>query len=147
MLNPARPYWDLAVYQTSAAEQLSPTFCLLTDRVASIPSPSNRLGQDPQLLASYFNVYDATSKGSAPLGNFVVANFSPTGIQGNYGIAPTSPAVASGSVIPPGTPTDFAGNPRSSLVDIGALQATSTFQPGRALSRQFRGPTSFRSNP
>ena len=117
------PYWDLGVYGTSTPEDLSPTSSLLTDGVGAIADPSNLIAMDPQFATAYFNDYQATSKGAA-LGNFVVATFTPNGIQGDYHIAPTSPAVGAGSNLPgePLQASDYDGDHRPARVDVGADQ-------------------------
>lgn len=125
---PGTGYWDFAVYGPLAVPTpppgpltLSPSFSFLTDGVGATASATNRVGVDPLFLAPYFNVYQATSKGAA-LGNFVVATFSPNGVQGDYHVPPSSPVAAAGSAIPPGTTTDFDHENRLSPVDVGADQ-------------------------
>ncbi len=117
---PGTPYWDLAVYDTP--QLMSPTYSILTDGIgANTAVPPNLIGTDPLFLSQYFNDYLATSKGAA-LGNFVVATFTPNGIQGNYHIQTTSPAVGAGIASPLLT-TDYDGDSRlGGPVDIGADQ-------------------------
>jgi hypothetical protein len=127
-----RTYWDLAVYglatspaptTCSSTTCLSPTYSILTDGVGANASSTNKAGAaaDPLFLAPYLNIYQATSKGAA-LGNFVVATFTPNGIQGDYHIAGNSPAIGSGSGIQPGSERDVDKQCRASPVDIGADQ-------------------------
>jgi hypothetical protein len=140
-----RTYWDLAVYGLAgqpASATCSPTTCMtltnsiLTDGVGANPnapdcaltSSCNLVGANPLFIAPYLNVYQATSKGAA-LGNFVVATFTPNGIQGDYHIGGGSPAVRAGSAIPPGTTKDVDGQSRASPVDIGADQITIPLAP------------------
>ncbi len=119
--SPGRTYWDLAVYQTASPVTMSPTYSMLTDGVGATASATNLVGLDPQFVSTYFNVYQASSKGAA-LGNFVVATFTPNGLVGNYHIQASSPAIGKGSAIPPASTTDVDGQPRTAPVDIGADQ-------------------------
>lgn len=128
------PYWDMAVYGMPTITLMSPTYSLLTDGIGAVPDASNLLGLtagvDPQFVAPYLNVYEATSKGAA-LGNFVTATFTPNGLRGDYHVALTSSAidnggssVFSGSAHPTLLATDFDGRPRplGVAVDIGASE-------------------------
>jgi hypothetical protein len=133
-------YWDFAVYGVTGT--LSPTFSMLTNGIGAIPSSTNIIGEDPRFLGSCeppyappqdaamvgscFNVYQSTSKGSG-FGNYVVATFTPNGVQGNYHINPNnpnpSPAIAAGSgLLYSLQSNDFDGDPRMAPVDIGADQ-------------------------
>jgi hypothetical protein len=130
--SPGRPIWDMAVYGTSVSRTLSPSFSIMTLPAATdafTPNATDRVGTDPLFVAPYFNVYQATSAGAA-LGNFVVATFTPNGIQGNYHVQAGSAAVGWGS-IPAATPTDYdkqnrvvhpPGRPGTGGSDIGADQ-------------------------
>lgn len=120
---PAGGYWDLAVYGTATPQTMSPTYSLLTTGIGATPSVTNILGLDPQFLNPYFNIYQATSKGSA-LGNFVVATFTPNGIQGDYHINIKN---AGSSILKPLQNKDYDGDSRrssnlSTRIDIGADQ-------------------------
>jgi hypothetical protein len=129
LVPPGRTYWDLAVYPNgpglppATPQTLSPTYSLLTDGVGATADATNLVGADPLFTAPYFNVYQATSVG-ASVGNFVVTMFSPNGIQGNYGPQASSPVIHAGSLIPPGTPTDYYQTLRVAPVDIGAIQVS-----------------------
>lgn len=133
-------YWDLAVYGAAPGATLSPTYSILTNGIGATPSATDLIGAKPRFLGdcsppyappqaasgvgSCFNVYEATSKGTA-LGNFVTAIFSPVGIQGDYHIDPvTSPAIGQGSaILYDPQDEDIEGDTRSAPVDIGADQA------------------------
>jgi hypothetical protein len=111
----------MTVAGTTTPRTLSPTYSLLTDGVGATSSTTNVVGADPKFVAPYWNIYQATSKGAA-LGNFVVATFTPNGIQGDYHIQAGSPAIAVGSGIPPASATDVDGQNRVAPVDVGADQ-------------------------
>jgi hypothetical protein len=145
-------YWDLAVTGTPTPVTMSPTYSILTDGVGATPSATNRIGiaGTPNFVKEYFNVYQATSAGTA-LGNFVTTTFTPTGLTdknnklwGDYHIRPTvlfptpiSQAVDAGTGTDPRWTAlvsstlglDFDGDPRflpAGLglgVDIGADEA------------------------
>jgi hypothetical protein len=131
-------YWDFAVYGIAAV--MHPTFSILTNGIGAAFSPTNLIGANPQFVGSCgppyappqpannvgacFNVYQSTSKGTG-FGNYVVATFSPNGVQGDYHInASTSPAVRRGSgLLYPLQDNDIDLDPRTSTqIDIGADQ-------------------------
>ncbi|MCU1276992.1 MAG: signal peptide protein, partial [bacterium] len=139
-------YWDFAVYGVTAT--MSPTYSLLTNGIGATPSGTNVVGVDPRFVGSCgppyappqvgpfvgscFNVYQASSKGSA-LGNFVTATFTPNGVQGDYhlGTLPfASPAIGrGGAILYELQNADFDGDPRKQPVDVGADQTKKG--PGR----------------
>jgi large repetitive protein len=136
------PYWDLAVYNTATNQLMSPRNSILTDGTGATPDASNFIGTAPQFINPYFNLYEATSKGSA-FGNFVTATFTPNGLRGDYRIFAASPAVDQGMPLTnpalapyPQLTKDYDGdvrpNPSTGKVDIGAdeFYASATAVPG-----------------
>jgi len=116
---------------------MSPTYSILTDGVGATLSATNIIGADPLFVKEYFNIYQATSAGTA-LGNFVTATFTPTGLAGKNGLfgdyhlkpqlSPVSPAVDKGTVTGPWTlalntllQSDYDGNPRPLLGSAGVV--------------------------
>jgi hypothetical protein len=127
-------YWDFAIYGVPGSPTLSPTYTLVSNATNLgfvTPSPTN-LTSAPQFVGSCgttigvgscFNVYQATSKGSA-LGNFVTATFTPNGVQGDYHLNPlSSPAIrAGGDLVYELQQQDIDGDQRTAPIDIGADQ-------------------------
>ena len=147
-------YWDFAVYgltgspnqSCNATNCMAPTFSILTNGVGAFVAPGASDHSGPgfnpwpgtpncptnpnatpavgPFSGPYCNYYQATSKGAA-LGNFVVATFTPNGVQGNYHIADTSPAVSLGSGITEALQNfDYDNTQRVAPVDIGADQTS-----------------------
>ena len=134
--------WDLAVYgaPTTPSPLLNTNYCILTNSTGA-GGANNIFGQDPLFVKSYFNVYEASSKGAA-FGNFVNVYFNPIGLMnsadalyGDYHIQSGSPAIGHGSLaitlpgaaVTPanlftllGSDYDNQARPSANGVDIGA---------------------------
>jgi large repetitive protein len=140
---PSDGYWDFAVYglppsaTCTAANCLVSTYSILTNGVGTPTDGTNRIGADPGFVSTYFNNYQATSKGAA-LGNFVVATFTPNGVQGNYHLSGIgSPAFGGGDGLTAGLkPFNFAqdydGQTRVAPTEIGADQLAAPRPAARA---------------
>jgi large repetitive protein len=136
------PPWPGPGSGCTPANCLAPTYSAITNGIgAFLGSPNtNLVGVNPwpgtpncptnpnatppvgPFTGPYCNYYQATSKGAA-LGNFVVATFTPNGVQGDYHIATSSPVVSRGGPLTPGLQElDYDNNPRVAPVDIGADQ-------------------------
>ena len=124
-------YWDLAVY-TPDTNYLDPEYSILTtmDRGdATLFSPTN-LAADPALTSTFFNTYQATSKGAA-LGNFVTVVWQPLGRHGDTHLTAGSPARSfGGGVYVASFPQlqvdyDLAPRPTGTTFDSGAQQFAS----------------------
>jgi uncharacterized repeat protein (TIGR01451 family) len=147
------PYWDMAVYQASPAAYLDPQYSLLTtlNRGDGTFYNANNVAADPLCASTYFNLFQATSSGTA-LGNFVTVAFTPTGLHGDSHITSGSPARNIGGGIYWGTfpdlRTDFDLEARpNGGYDAGAdefggstavtdLAVTMTVSPSSVLSGQ-----------
>ncbi len=97
-------YWDLEVYGTPTPQFMEPRYSVLTHLSTTYPGGvhtyhASNIDADPQLLESYVNVFQATSKGAA-FGNFVIVRFDPLGKRGNYHLAASSPAVDMAAATP-----------------------------------------------
>jgi len=133
--------WDLAIYGGSPTAVFTNTHnSLMTASLGNVPAASNFFGIDPLFVKTYFNVYEASSKGAA-FGNFVNVYFNPIGLMnsayalyGDYHITASSPArdkgtlaitLPSAAVTPPtlftnlGLDYDTQARPNGG-VDIGA---------------------------
>jgi hypothetical protein len=162
-LLPAPPnyhYWDLAVYGRTAVPNNTPTgdlfyvyYSMLTLKDGTYATSAagiyhNRAGVNPGFVKSYYNKYQASSKGAA-FGNFVNVYFTPVGLMnsldqlyGDYHIkAADGGGTKSFSLPPAGRPTpanlltlvglDYDGQARPATPDAGADQhmATETWFP------------------
>ena len=128
-------YWDFAVYGVPGAT-FSPTYSSLTNGIGATPNSTNQVNSNPfpgtpNCTAApppagciYFNIYQASSKGTG-LGNFVTALFTPNGVQGNYHVPNTSPVVtAGGPLISTLQALDIDQQSRVAPVDMGADQTS-----------------------
>jgi hypothetical protein len=102
-------FWDLAVYDTAMPTLLSPQNTDLSDDPQNHHDYSGHgdLFADPSFVRSYYNLYQATSKG-ASFGNFVTATFAPNGLMsgldllfGDYHLRAGSPVIGHGATLPP----------------------------------------------
>jgi parallel beta-helix repeat protein len=127
--DPNNPVWDLAVLNRQAADQrLHPDFCLLSSLTDSLGNDynANNLAADPNFALPYNNTLVAAlviEEG----GNAITTRFNEVDRQGDYHIAPTSPAKTLGAGTYVGTfvplETDFDGESRVAVdVDSGADQ-------------------------
>jgi hypothetical protein len=94
--------WDLAVYGGATA-LMNTNYCILTNNTGA-GGGHNIFGSDPQFVKTYFNTYEASSKGAA-FGNFVNVYFTPIGLMnsadalyGDYHIKSNSPAINHGNL-------------------------------------------------
>jgi len=147
-LGATSPYWDLAVNQTSPLAFMDPRYSLLTtlDRGNGTNYDASNVAADAGVVSSYFNVFQATSSGTA-LGNFVTVTFTPTGRRGDYHLTLASPARDIGGGIYAGAlpqlQTDYDRQPRpSGGFDAGADEVAAAGQTADLALTITASPTS-----
>ena len=119
--------WDLGVANGTAAQLLAPTNTLLQTVLGTLASPTNRVGADPAVAASYTTAVAFSPWRTNPnfVGAVMVAVDAVPSLLGNYHIQIASPAIdgAAASKQTIGAPAvdyDNQARPSGAGYDIGA---------------------------